>query len=286
MEVYVRNKKFVLSVLDNVLLKETEQYFAEGNAAEGGSVQQAVKAIKIRRGLSQDHLQLAAPLLEEEKCPLCRWAGKEWKGHGKEELRSHLKACHGPFQGEIPTEEANEAISKCNEFFLGYRKDQWAEIEYNYRDSFSRRKDDISNKGRIEGNCLPRFECFKCNTVFGTTHEAMARHAEAHTNNDYIFNGRFDVTEDNPNHGLSNPSTHRFDPQHDHYTFSTQAKLHSVTAPDGALSAEGSIKCRRCGDFTLAFSGLLAKEQMKAAKKMGKHEKGCKKKKGNTVSKG
>ena len=281
---YIRNKRFFLSIIDNILLNDTAEYYAAGNKSGESEVKDAVESIRKRRNLSQDHLNLADPLLKHGKCPICRWDGKAFSFADKETLRAHVRDTHGPFQGEICSEAAEVANNKSDDFFLSYRADKMAEIEFRYREYFEKTSK-ISNKGRGTGNVLPRFQCFKCKLTFGTSHEAMARHAEAHKNDDYRFIGKFDVAEDNPNFGLFNPSTHRFDKQYDHFTFSTQAKLHCVQVPVSAQMEDGRIKCRYCSKFQPEFGGKNPKNQMKTAKKMMNHEARCRKEREKKKSK-
>ena len=107
----------------------------------------------------------------------------------------------------------------------------------------------------------------------------MARHAEQHLADEFIPIGKYDVPPENANHNTFNPSTHYYDKVRACYTFSTQATLHRVDAPTSSLGEDGNIRCRRCKNFELGFSGLNVKQQLKNAKRMKRHEEGCKGKK-------
>ena len=167
------------------------------------------------------------------------------------------------------------ALSRCNEFFDQGLIESRSEIETKYRKHFRCTNKWISLKGRARGNFLPQFHCLECNKNFGTTHEAMARHADAHIADDYIVIGKFDVSEGQPNHGLFNPGTHRFDKNYDHFTISTQAKLAEIVVPTNSIADDGKIKCRFCPKFEIKFDGLGLSRQQKLTKKMQLHEANC-----------
>lgn len=85
---------------------------------------------------------------------------------------------------------------------------------------------------------------------FRATHKAMGDHAEQHRRGDYIIIGKYAAGQDGQNHGCYSPATHRWDKRHEHYTFSTQAKLHSIRIPPAVTNS---------GDCSSAFlSGLAA----------------------------
>ena len=102
----------------------------------------------------------------------------------------------------------------------------------------------------------------------------MARHAEQHIKDDFIFIGKY--KEGTPNQNFHNPSTHRWDASRDQWTFSTSAKLVRVDVPQESKGEDGRIRCRTCKTYVLEFEGKEVKQQMVEAKKMMIHEKKCK----------